>query len=263
MSISSANLLTCDRVGQRFGGLVALDDVKLSVMDGEIHALVGPNGAGKTTLLNILGGVHPPTTGSIKFCGTPIERMTAIRRAHLGIRRTFQNLRLFPDMTGLETVLVGRHLQTRGGIIAALLQTRATRESERAERAQALEALDTVGLAHAANTPACSLSYGHKRLLEIARAIVSRPRLLLLDEPAAGLTRSEAKNLVGLIHRIRAAGATIVLVEHHMDVVRQSCERATVLHHGRNIAAGEVETVLRNPAVVSAYFGKSTIMAHS
>lgn len=255
-------LLTCDRVGQRFGGLVALEDVALSVREGEIHALVGPNGAGKTTLLNILGGVHPPTTGSIKFRDISIESMAAVPRARLGIRRTFQNLRLFPEMTCLETVMVGRHVQTKGGIISGIVQTKGVREGENAERMLALEALDFVGLAHAANTPARSLAYGHKRLLEIARAIVSRPRLLLLDEPAAGLTRSEARSLVGLVHRIRQSGTTIVLVEHHMDVVRQSCERITVLHHGRNIAAGEVETVLRDPAVVNAYFGKSVVGAH-
>ncbi|MEP9380487.1 ABC transporter ATP-binding protein [Aquabacter sp. CN5-332] len=254
-------LLETHGVSRRFGGLLAVDSVDIEVVEGEVHGLIGPNGAGKTTMLNLLSGHLPVSTGRIAFEGADITRLPAERRAAAGIRRTFQNLKLFREMSALENVMVGLHASSRAEIIHALLRTpfQKREEAEIAEKARA--ALAFVGLAHLADQPAGSLPYGHQRLLEIARAFVAKPRLLLLDEPAAGLNGGESRHLVDFIQRIRAAGTTIVLIEHHMDVVMPTCDRITVLNYGKLLARGTPAEIRADSAVIGAYLGKGALAA--
>jgi branched-chain amino acid transport system ATP-binding protein len=244
-------------VTRRFGGLVAVDALNMSVQVGEIRGLIGPNGAGKTTLLNLIGGQIRPSSGQIIVDCAEVSGLRADRRAALGVRRTFQNLKLFRDMTVLENVMVGLHTAARSEVIQALLRTPGQRREESAMAEAAHRVLAIVGLQGYAPQPATSLAYGHRRLLEIARAIVSKPRLVLLDEPAAGLNKTEAAGLVRLIQRIRADGATIILVEHHMEVVMTACERITVLNYGRLLAEGSPKEIRDNPTVIEAYLGQS------
>jgi len=256
--------LTARGLGRRFGGLVAVDEVNLDIQNGVVHGLIGPNGAGKTTVLNLIAGALRPTSGSIWFEGNDVTAWSSARRGAAGIARTFQNLRLFTEMTVLENVMLGLHARGHAGVFAALLRTPGQLAEERRMRATALETLEFVGIAHLANMPASSLAYGHRRLVEIARAMAGSPSLLLLDEPAAGLTRGEARELVGLIARIRDRGLTVVLVEHHMDVVLNSCQRITVLHHGRKLAEGASAEIQRHPEVIEAYFGGALpVAAHA
>jgi branched-chain amino acid transport system ATP-binding protein len=250
-----ATRLTARGVGRRFGGLVAVDDINLNVQSGVVHGLIGPNGAGKTTMLNLIAGALRPSSGAILFEGNDITAWSSAKRGAAGIARTFQNLRLFTEMTVLENVLLGLHARSHAGVFAALLRTPGQIAEERHIRDTALETLDFVGIAHLADRPASSLAYGHRRLVEIARAMAGSPSLLLLDEPAAGLTRGEARELVGLIARIRDRGLTVILVEHHMDVVLNSCQRIAVLHHGRKLAEGSSAEIQRHPEVIEAYFG--------
>ncbi|TCT05505.1 ABC transporter ATP-binding protein [Aquabacter spiritensis] len=256
-----AALLETRGVSRRFGGLLAVDSVDLDVTEGEVHGLIGPNGAGKTTMLNLLSGHLPVSTGTILFAGADITRLPSERRAAAGIRRTFQNLKLFREMTALENVMVGLHASTRAEIFHALLRTRFQKreEADIAEKARA--ALAFVGLTALADQPAGSLPYGHQRLLEIARAFVAEPRLLLLDEPAAGLNASESRHLVDFIFRIRSAGTTIILIEHHMDVVMPTCDRITVLNYGKLLARGTPKEIRADGAVIGAYLGKGAVAA--
>jgi ABC-type branched-subunit amino acid transport system ATPase component len=247
--------LAVRRLGRRFGGLVAVDDVNLDVQSGVVHGLIGPNGAGKTTLLNLIAGAIRPTSGSILFEGSDITAWSSAKRGVAGIARTFQNLRLFTEMTVLENVMLGLHGRSHAGVFAALLRTPGQLAEERRIRETALETLDFVRIAHLADIPASSLAYGHRRLVEIARAMAGSPSLLLLDEPAAGLTRGEGRELIGLISRIRDRGLTLILVEHQMDVVLNSCQHITVLHHGRKLAEGSSAEIQRHPEVIDAYFG--------
>jgi branched-chain amino acid transport system ATP-binding protein len=251
-----APLLETVALSRRFGGLVAIDQVDLAIAAGTVHGLIGPNGAGKTTLLNLVSGHLAASSGSIGFEGRDIARASAERRAALGVRRTFQNLKLFREMTALENVMVGCHTQGRADIFHALLRTGFQKREEAAIVARAREALDFVGLAGTADQPAGSLPYGHQRLLEIARAFAAKPKLLLLDEPAAGLNSTESRRLVDLIRGIKATGITIMLVEHHMDVVMPTCDRITVLNYGRKLADGTPAEIKRHPEVVKAYLGK-------
>ncbi len=253
-----APLLGTAALSRRFGGLLAIDQVDLSITAGTVHGVIGPNGAGKTTLLNLVSGHLMSSSGTITFEGHDIARAAAERRAALGVRRTFQNLKLFRDMTALENVMVGLHTKTRAEIFHALLHTPFQKREEASIVVQARAALDFVGLLAIADQPAGSLPYGHQRLLEIARAFVARPKLLLLDEPAAGLNGTESRRLVDLIRGIKASGVTIMLVEHHMDVVMPTCDRITVLNHGRKLADGTPAEIKRHPDVVKAYLGKGS-----
>jgi branched-chain amino acid transport system ATP-binding protein len=250
-----AALLTIAGLSRHFGGLVAVNAVDMEIATGSVHGLIGPNGAGKTTLLNLVSGHLPSTAGSVGFTGNDITRWTAERRARAGIRRTFQNLKLFRDMSVLENVMVGMHGETRCELWHALLRTSMQKAEEQAIVTRAREALDFVGLAQVANVAAGTLPHGVQRLIEIARAYVAKPTLLLLDEPAAGLNRVESRRLVGLIRAIRKSGVTIMLVEHHMDVVMPTCDRITVLNYGKRLADGTPAEIRQHPEVIRAYLG--------
>ncbi|WP_328805715.1 ABC transporter ATP-binding protein [Sabulicella rubraurantiaca] len=252
-------LLEVQAVTRRFGGLVALEAVHMQVASGTVHGLIGPNGAGKTTFLNVIAGAFPPSGGRLLLEGRDITSLAGAERARLGIRRTFQNLKLFAEMTALENAAIGLHTDSRAGVLAALFRPPGQRREERAIMARAAEALEFVGLAAHAQHVAGTLAYGHRRLLEIARAIAPRPKLLLLDEPAAGLNPTEAASLTGLIARIRDAGTTVILVEHHMDVVMRVCDRITVLNHGRHLATGTPAEIQADASVVEAYLGQDAL----
>jgi branched-chain amino acid transport system ATP-binding protein len=248
-------LLEISGLTRRFGGLVAVSDVAMEVAQGSVHGLIGPNGAGKTTLLNLISGHIPPSSGRIGFSGDEITRWPVDRRARAGIRRTFQNLKLFRDMSVLENVMVGMHGETHCEIWHALLRSQTQRCEEAAIVERARDALDFVGLLDLAGTRADDLPYGSQRLVEIARATVAKPKLLLLDEPAAGLNGAESRRLVDLIRAIRSGGTTILLVEHHMDVVMPSCDCITVLNYGKRLANGTPAEIRAHPEVIKAYLG--------
>jgi branched-chain amino acid transport system permease protein len=248
-------VLSASGLAKAFGGIRALAGVGLDVEAGKVHALIGPNGAGKTTLINILSGYYRPDEGAITIDGTPTRLGSLHDAAKRGIVRTFQNIRLFGDMTVREHVTIGGELHAQAGALDGLLHT-ARHRHDQARRATVADGLlDLVGLAAYADTPASSLAYGHRRLLEIARALAASPRVLLLDEPAAGLVANEIDRLAELIVKLRGAGLAIVLVEHHMDLVMRVSDAVTVLDYGVVIAHGDPAAVQRNPAVIEAYLG--------
>ena len=252
-----AGLLAIHGLSRHFGGLVAVNAVDMEIEPGTVHGLIGPNGAGKTTLLNLVSGHLPSTAGQIRLGDNDIARWPAERRARAGIRRTFQNLKLFREMSVLENVMIGMHGHTRCELWHALLRTSAQKSEEKAIVARAHEALEFVELSHMADVPAGALPHGVQRLIEIARAFVAKPTLLLLDEPAAGLNRVESRRLVDLIRAIKASGVTVMLVEHHMDVVMPTCDRITVLNYGRRLADGTPAEIRQHPEVIRAYLGGS------
>jgi branched-chain amino acid transport system ATP-binding protein len=248
-------LLEIEGVSKRFGGVQAVSRVSVSVEKGMIKAVIGPNGAGKTTLFNLVTGMFVPDAGAIRFGGRPIHGLPPFRVAAKGISRTFQNIRLFSQMTALENVMVGRHLRGRAGFLAGMLRLGWTRREEEAVRDRARELMDFLGIAALADREATSLAYGQQRAVELARALASDPEMVLLDEPAAGLNMRETADLSGLIGRIRDRGITVLLVEHDMSLVMEISDEVAVLSYGEVIADAGPRAVQGNPEVVRVYLG--------
>lgn len=254
-------LLKAENLYKAYGGVIPTNRVSIDIKTGHIHSLIGPNGAGKTTLLNILSGVIAPDSGSFEFNGRSISGLPANKICSLGLARTFQNLKLFGNMSVLENVQVGLHSRLDSGFLSCLLGTPAARREERLTTTEALQVLEFVGLREKANELAGSLAYGLQRRLEIARALATHPRLLLLDEPAAGLNPQETQDLIEVISRIRDLGITILLIEHHMDLVMAISDHVIVLDYGEKIAEGTPTEVQNNPRVIAAYLGDDEDMA--
>ncbi|SCM73662.1 ABC transporter ATP-binding protein [Desulfovibrio sp. 86] len=249
------SLLRLQEITKVFGGLVAVNDLTFSVEAGSVVGLIGPNGAGKTTVFNCITGNYTPEKGRIFFDGEPVAGLRPHRVVELGIARTFQSIRLFGKLSVLENVLAGRHCRMKSGMLSCMLHLPWQRREERAAVARCMEELRFVGLADRHAEAAGGLSYGNQRLLEVARALASDPRLLILDEPAGGMNDQETAALVDTIAAIRDRGITVLLIEHDMRLVMKICEKLVVLEHGTMIAQGEPEAVRRNPAVVEAYLG--------
>ncbi|HEY2031264.1 MAG TPA: ABC transporter ATP-binding protein [Myxococcales bacterium] len=248
-------MLALHNVLRAFGGVRAVDDASFTVERGEVHGLIGPNGAGKTTLLNLISGFIAPTSGTISFEGRSVGGLAPQRLAALGISRTYQNIRLFAGLTALDNVVVGQHLRRRSPFIPRLFFSPAARKEEEAARARALEGLSRVGLHGRALTTAANLSYGEQRRVEIARALGAAPKLLLLDEPTAGMNPPEAHEVGRLVREVAREGRSVLLVEHNVRLVMELCDRITVLNFGKVIARGTPSEVARDPAVIAAYLG--------
>ncbi len=249
-------LLTVEGLNMSFGGLRAVKDVSFTVAEGSIKALIGPNGAGKTTLFNLISGYLKPKSGVIVFDGREIQGMAPHQIASFGIARTFQHIRLFPGMTVLENVMVGLHTHTRSGFISGMLRLPASRREERFIREQAMEVLEMIGIEDLANKDATSLAYGQQRIVELARALAQKPKLLLLDEPAAGLNIRETAAMGRFIEQIRDQGITVFIVEHDMSLVMEISDEVMVLSYGEKIAEDKPLAIQKNEEVIKVYLGE-------
>ena len=252
----SKNILETQGIGIQFGGLKAVNNVNFTAGEGEITALIGPNGAGKTTLFNLIAGFYAPTAGKVFFKGEDITSLKPYQRTRIGLARTFQNINLFADMSVMDNALVGQHCRMTYDPISAMLSLPNKHKQEKASRKEVMEMLDFMGLSDVAEEKAGSLSYGKQKNLEIARAMATRPELLLLDEPASGLNTQELDQLSQRVLAMRDRGITVVLIEHKMDVVMTISHKVMVLNFGETIAFGPPEAVSADPHVIEAYLGK-------
>ncbi|MER2260910.1 MAG: ABC transporter ATP-binding protein [Psychrobacillus sp.] len=248
-------VLELKSITKNFGGISALTDVSFQINEGEIFGLIGPNGAGKTTMFNIITNMFAPTSGEILFSGENISGMKPYKITDKGICRTFQNIRLFSQMSVLENVLVGAHCRNKSGVLKSVFRTKSQKQEEKSNYEVALELLELVGLSRFEDTIAENLAYGQQRRLEIARALASNPKLLLLDEPAAGMNETETENLFDLIKKVQKRGVTVLLIEHDMPFVMKLCDRIAVLNFGRKLAEGTPTEIQNNQDVIEAYLG--------
>ncbi|KGR91165.1 ABC transporter [Ureibacillus massiliensis 4400831 = CIP 108448 = CCUG 49529] len=249
-------VLEVKNMTKNFGGISALTDVSFSINEGDIFGLIGPNGAGKTTMFNMITNIFEPTSGEIIFKGENITGLKPFKITEKGICRTYQNIRLFSQMSALNNVMVGGHSQTRSGVFSSVFRTKTQRNEEKMLQEKAEELLDLVGLLEHKDTIAENLAYGQQRRLEIARALASNPKLLLLDEPAAGMNEKETDSLYDLIKMVQSRGITVLIIEHDMPLVMKLCDRIAVLNFGEKLAEGTPEEIQNNEAVIEAYLGK-------